>query len=72
MYDDLLMRAAISAAFFGFLRCGEFTTVTNSFDPEVNICLGDVIVNINEAYLILKSSKTDPFKHGARSVDHGI
>ena len=66
VYDDMLMRAAISTAYFGFLRCGEFTSYTNAFDPEANVCLGDVIINFDEAFIILKSSKTDPFRYGLK------
>ena len=63
-YTDALMRAAIAVAYFGFLRCGEFTTINNIFDPQTNICLGDVTMHINEACLVLKASKTDPFRLG--------
>ena len=66
-YERLLMKAALSIAYFGFLRCGEFTTHTNKFDPEVNLCLGDVVIdnsNPQEAYITLKASKTDPFRCG--------
>ena len=66
-YIDSLMKAVIAMAYFGFLRCGEFTTMTNEFDPETNLCLGDLVINErqpNEIYVILKSSKTDPFRCG--------
>ena len=63
-YVDKLVKAAISLAYFGFLRCGEFTSSSNVFDPETNVCLGDVTVHYNEAFLMLKASKTDPFHHG--------
>lgn len=66
-YNDKLMRAAITMAYFGFLRCGEFTTLTNDFDAETNLCLGDVSISstdLNEAFIILKASKTDPFRCG--------
>ena len=58
------MRAVISIAYFGLLRCGEFTTHNNQFDPEINLCYGDVSIDGNEAKLILKGSKTDPFRFG--------
>ena len=63
-YTDVLMRSAIALAYFGFLRCGEFTTTSKVFDPDTNVCLGDVVVQFNEACLILKASKTDPFRQG--------
>ena len=67
-FNDCLMKAACSLAFFGFLRCGEFTTLTNNFDPEINPCLEDVIFSesgIGKCFkLRLKASKTDPFREG--------
>ena len=58
------MKAALSVAYFGFLRCGEFTTYTNAFDSDINLCYGDVLIRLQEVYVTLKSSKTDPFRHG--------
>ena len=66
-YDDKLLRAAIAIAYFGFLRCVEFTTLTNEFQPSLNLCLGDVLINTedgNEACIMIKASKTDPFRCG--------
>ena len=37
---DLLLRATCSMAFFGFLRCGEFTTPTKTFDPASHLSPG--------------------------------
>ena len=64
VYEDILFKAVLSLAFFGFMRCGEFTTQGTHFDPEFNVCLGDLILGTNEAKLILKTSKTDPFRLG--------
>ncbi|KAL7383912.1 hypothetical protein ABVT39_020484 [Epinephelus coioides] len=33
-YTDLLLETVFLTAFYGFLRCGEFTTRTRSFDPS--------------------------------------
>lgn len=68
-YDDMMMKAACCLAFFGFLRCGEFTTATKSFDFQSNLCLGDVNFSTtttrnHEFQLLLKASKTDPFREG--------
>ena len=34
------------------------------FRPNSNVCLGDVPVHLNEACLVLKTSKNDPFRQG--------
>jgi hypothetical protein len=62
-YIDCLMETARVIAFFGFLRCGEFT-VLQSFDPESNACSEDITINDDHPTLHLKSSKTDPFRLG--------
>ena len=70
-YTDALMKAACTLAFFGFLRCGEFTTPTKTFHAEVGICLRDVAIfkdnnEFREVTLTLKQSKTDPFREGCK------
>ena len=62
---NIMLEAAFTVAFFGFLRCGEFTC-TNVFDPEINLTMGDVtIVEASSSIkLHLKTSKTDPFRRG--------
>jgi hypothetical protein len=70
-YLDLLMQAACLLAFFAFLRCGEFTTCSQSFTPEMNLTLGDLTPiyhhgQITEMSLLIKVSKTDPFRQGCR------
>ena len=64
-FTDVLLHAVIVVAFFGFLRCGEFTTNTVQFNPEVNLCMEDVSFDSSEhVFLRLKSSKTDQFRKG--------
>ena len=63
-YADKLMEAACLLAFFGFLRCGEFTTHSATFDPSSNLCLGDVVVNEISIIINIKVSKCDPFRKG--------
>ena len=67
-YSDSLFRAACCTGFFGFLRCGEFTTTSSSYDPNTHLSLADVKVNItiNPTVVLLriKSSKTDQFRKG--------
>lgn len=62
---DALMQAAVLIAFFGFLRCAEFTTLSNKFDKKVHVCIEDLTFqNDTCALLHLKSSKTDRFRQG--------
>ena len=64
-YMDCLLNAVCVTAFFGFLRCAEFTINNDKdFDPAFNLCLGDLAFQETHAELLLKSSKTDPFRHG--------
>lgn len=63
-YTDCLLETACVTAFFGFLRCGEFTINQRKFDPSVDVCLGDVTFYETYVDLKLKSSKTDPFRQG--------
>ena len=44
-YVDLLLETACTIAFFGFLRCGEFTSVGTVCHPDHSVCLGDVRVS---------------------------
>jgi len=64
-YTDCLLHTVCVVAFFGFLRCGEFT-ITSKFNPSIHLCVEDVTFNDIEhiAFLHLKSSKTDPFRQG--------
>ncbi|XP_071114704.1 uncharacterized protein [Haliotis cracherodii] len=56
------METMCSIAFFGFLRCGEFTC-SSSFDVDANICVEDITFD-GMCILRLKVSKTDPFRQG--------
>ena len=64
--EDLVLETAFCLAFFGFLRCGEFTSRSNTFDTLTNLSIGDIQFHIHESYftLQLKRSKTDPFRKG--------
>ena len=44
-YDDVLFWAACCTGFFGFLRSGEFTTSTSTFDPRIHLAVDDVLVD---------------------------
>ena len=64
-YLDSMIEAVCLLAFFGFLRCGEFTTLTDKFDSKSNLCLSDVLITKNCANVFIKVSKTDPFRKGS-------
>ena len=62
--------AACCVGFFGFLRAGELTiSSAATYDPAVHLSVEDVSVDSREApsrvRLIIKQSKTDPFRTGA-------
>ena len=65
----IMMWAACCLEFFGFLRSSEFTISTQiGYDPKVHLSPNDVAVD-NRATpwmlkVIIKQSKTDPFRQG--------
>lgn len=63
-FTDIMLQCACSVAFYGFLRCGEFTTRQLPFNPDLGLCIGDVSLLQNKVSVTLKSSKTDPFRKG--------
>jgi hypothetical protein len=66
-YIDTLLIASFLVAFFGFLRCGEFTTLTDNFDPRFDFTMSDVtVLNSSGQTLLLhlSASKTDPYRKG--------
>ena len=66
--DHIMLWAAFTLAFFGFLRASEFTCNSSSFDPTVHLCLIITFIpNIespNHMLVSIKQSKTDPFRKG--------
>ena len=63
--DQLMLWAAFTTAFFGFLRSSEFCCPTqNSFDPRTTLLVEDVSLGPSVATINLKVSKTDPFRNG--------
>lgn len=67
--DSVMFWAAFTLAFFGFLRCSEFTC-DSVFDPEVHMTITDIIfepIITNPSCMLvkIKKSKTDPFRQGS-------
>ena len=63
--DKIMLWAAITTAFFGFLRISEYTTPRkNQYDPSITLLLTDVRIRNDSVRLHLKTSKTDPFRQG--------
>ena len=71
--DMLMIWAASSVCFFGFLRAGELTVPSDKeFDPASHLCFSDISIDdIFDPQIVklhLKSSKTDPFRKGVDVV----
>ena len=69
-HDAFMLWGAAALCFFGFLRSGEITLLSEtSFDPGAHLCFNDVSVDSMEDPTILsvriKASKTDPFRVGS-------
>ena len=60
--SDSTLECLFLLAFYGFLRCSEFTSSNTRFDPSLHPCLSDLSV-LDSSTLIytLKRSKTDQF-----------
>lgn len=59
---NFIMRTACVVAFYGFMRCGEFTC-KQTFDPVVNLCISDITFESeHQVNIVLKASKTDIFR----------
>lgn len=68
-HSNVMLWAACGLAFFGFLRCGEFTVPSQSeFDEGAHLTINDVALDsISSPSLLqvtIKQSKTDPFRKG--------
>ena len=61
--DKLMLWAAFTTAFFGFLRSSEFCSMSrNSFVPDCTPLVRDISCVGTNVFLFLKTSKTDPFR----------
>ena len=67
-YSDSLFWAACLTGFFGFLRCGEFTTTSSQFDINTNLAVHDLQIDRHDnptlVLLNIKALKTDQFHRG--------
>ena len=68
-FFNTMIWAACCLAFFGFLRCSEFTVQRQgSFDSAVHLSMSDVAVDNRSSPTVMririKQSKTDPFHQG--------
>ena len=67
MHNHSMLWAACCLGFFGFLRAGEFT-VNAPFDPAIHLSVNDIqadsLSNLQSFRILVKCSKTDPFRQG--------
>lgn len=63
--DRIMLWAAFTTAFFGFLRSSEFCSQSKtSFDPCSTLLVSDVSYSDGIFLLVIKVSKADPFRRG--------
>ncbi len=63
--DKLMLWAAFTTAFFGFLRSSEFCSASkHSFNPQTTLLVENVTFTGVIASIRIKVSKTDPFRQG--------
>ena len=70
-HTNILLWAACCVAFFGFLRCGEFTVPSQAdYDPGAHLSLDDIAIDDKKSPSVvqvnIKQSKTDPFRQGVQ------
>lgn len=70
-YNNIMLWAACCTAFFGFLRCSEFTVPSQvDYLPDTHLSLSDVAIDCKESpamvQITIKQSKTDPFRQGVQ------
>ena len=63
--DKLMLWAAFTTAFFGFLRSAEFCcTSKTSYDASTCLLVRDISISENVLRIFIKVSKADPFRNG--------
>ena len=70
-HNNIMLWAACCLAFFGFLRCGEFTVPSQTdYDPTIHLSLSDMVIDSRTSptliQVTIKQSKTDPFRQGCK------
>ena len=66
-HDNTMLRALLTLAFFGMLRCSEYTSVgRKNWDADFDLGFQDVKFAPDQlkVTVFLKASKTDPFRDG--------
>ena len=72
-YDNIMLWAACSMGFFGFLRCGEFLLPDSTiYDPTLHLSLADIrLFQASPQWrfdVLIKGSKTDQLRTGTLIV----
>ena len=63
--DRTMLWAAVTTAFFGFLRSSEYVSAqTRKYDADTTLCFEDIIYKHPNLHIRIKASKTDPFREG--------
>ena len=70
-YDNIMLWAACALAFFGFLRCSEFTVPSQEeYCQTSHLSLEDIVIDSRTSptmiQVTIKQSKTDPFRVGCK------
>ena len=68
-FDNIMLWAAATVCFFGFMRAGEITVPSDTgYDPGAHLSFSDIAVdnvtNPSIMQVCIKSSQTDPFRKG--------
>jgi len=68
-FDIIMLWAASTTCFFGFMRAGEITVPSqDAYDPTAHLSFNDIAVdahtNPTVTEIHVKASKTDPFRRG--------
>ena len=64
-YNQHMLWAAFTTAFYGFLRSSEFVApTTKTYHPEETLLISDIKLLPSIIHIDIKASKTDPFRQG--------